>query len=893
MNDNTNTIILGRAQNLTQLNDCGCCEGISVQTPVEIFNRPGLAAILYRTGTHARFKQTMLARLSSSAYPALRSLTTREDNDPAIAWLDCWAVIADILTFYQERIANESYLRTATERRSILELARLIGYALKPGVAADTYLAFTIEDSAGAAPQTQIAAGIQVQSVPGPGEQAQIFETVENTEAHAEWSAIQPLMWQPQHVSRDMKFVVFAGMATKLKIGDQLMLMAAGQFPRHLLGVSKITVDNTTQTTRVDFTIANNPPKPRDFLTPKTSGSGKMSDYPNPVPLTVQVVKKITQKKWDAQKLINLAAIQGWSLESLASGIREAIGQPSQPPGTGVYVFRVHAPVFGYNFPKQITSFSTSPPSYREWPIQESKHVIFLDSAYDGILPNSYIAVQSSPLGANQFFQTHGAKTCVRAAYGQTAKSTQIDLDHNASWWPLSLPRNFGTFRHVTVFAQSESLELANLPILTDVAGDTITLDGPYLGLKVGQKVVLSGQRSDLPGVTASELLTIKESTLEGGYTVLVFEQALANRYVRGSVTINANVAAATHGQTVQEILGSGDASQPYQTFMLQQSPLTYVHDTSPAGAASTLQLRVNDLLWHEETTLFGCGPKDRVFVTFRSDDGKTTVEFGDGNTGARVPTGAENIQATYRKGIGLAGLVKAGRITQLLSRPLGFKAVTNPLDTTDALDPQTLDSARSNAPLTVLTLDRVVSLLDYENFARSHGAIVKALATWTWIGLSRTVLLTVAGAEGAPVSDDAITDLITSLHDSGDPFATVRVQKYSPVAFKISGSVYVQPDFDPVKVLSAVQATLLQNFSFDARDLAQPVARSEVISVVQCVPGVLATNLVAFYRADQNQTLESRLLASQPFIDQQGNLHPAELLTIDPQSLAKVQAAT
>ena len=55
------------------------------------------------------------------------------DDDLAIALLDAWATVADVLTFYQERIANEGFLRTATERRSVLELARAIGYELEPG----------------------------------------------------------------------------------------------------------------------------------------------------------------------------------------------------------------------------------------------------------------------------------------------------------------------------------------------------------------------------------------------------------------------------------------------------------------------------------------------------------------------------------------------------------------------------------------------------------------------------------------------------------------------------------------------------------------------------------------------------------------------------------------
>ncbi len=118
---------------------CGCCEGTEKLTPMPTANRPGLDALSYRIGTHATFLETMKARLSGLAldiptgeydpkgHPVTQAifplvgLTTREPSDPAIALLDGWAMVADVLTFYQERIANEGYLRTATERRSVLE----------------------------------------------------------------------------------------------------------------------------------------------------------------------------------------------------------------------------------------------------------------------------------------------------------------------------------------------------------------------------------------------------------------------------------------------------------------------------------------------------------------------------------------------------------------------------------------------------------------------------------------------------------------------------------------------------------------------------------------------------------------------------------------------------
>src|ERR1700751_6288226 len=135
---------------MSDTNDCGCWSGTAIDTPAAKFNRPGLPAIGYRGGTQQGFKATLLARLSSTDYPALAALGTRSESDFSIALLDAAATMADVLTFYQERIANESYLRTATERRSLLELARLIGYELRPGVAATADLAFTLEDANGA-----------------------------------------------------------------------------------------------------------------------------------------------------------------------------------------------------------------------------------------------------------------------------------------------------------------------------------------------------------------------------------------------------------------------------------------------------------------------------------------------------------------------------------------------------------------------------------------------------------------------------------------------------------------------------------------------------------------------------------------------------------------------
>ena len=184
--------------------------------------------------------------------------------------------------------------------------------------------------------------------------------------------------------------------------------------------------------------------------------------------------------------------------------------------------------------------------------------------------------------------------------------------------------------------------------------------------LKKGQWLAASGK--DSSGEPISEVVAISDIT----GTKLTVSPPLAKSYSRDSFSFNANVAAATHGETVQEVLGSGNASQANQRFSLRQPPLTYTSAPSPSGGESTLRVHVNDLLWHEVPTLLGHGPRDRVYTTRIEDDGKTTVLFGDGRNGARPPTGTENIKAVYRKGIGQEGLLAAGRTQHAHDPPAG-----------------------------------------------------------------------------------------------------------------------------------------------------------------------------------------------------------------------------
>lgn len=823
------------------MNNCDCCEGLSAAIPAQLFNRPGLNAIAYRVGTQSRFKESLLARLTTIGLPALRDLKTRDDDDFSIALFDAWAMVADVLTFYQERIANENYLRTATERLSLRELARLIGYNLRPGVAASTYLAFTLETAPGAPASTTIDVGTRVQSIPGPGEQPQTFETIEKITARADWNALTPQQSKFVYPKFGDTAVYVEGLSTNLKAGDALLFVGSER--------EKNPANEQwdfRRITRVDGDAANN----------RTRVSWR-----EPLGSTKPFVKPAAQPK--------------------------------------IYALRQRANIFGYNAPDWRLLANSTKASYlgknesdlttadkTEWkdfviysPAQRGlptgQHdTIDLDQVYSTIVAGSWLVLALPSY--TEVYRVTSAVEAARAEYGISSKVTRVEL----SGENLEL---FNDVRNATVFAQSEELVQVAKPVSDDVFGAAFTLTQRADELRAGQALLVAG--TDVAsGSRVAESVTIQRTELDGDVTRLILTTALQHRYLRASVTISANVALATHGETTNEILGSGDASKPYQQFILKQPPLTHISAANENGAASTLEVRANDVLWREAETLYEKNPRDRVFVTHATDDGKTIVQFGDGKTGARPPTGTGNLRATYRKGIGKAGNVNAGQLSLLLTRPLGVKEVTNPLAANGGDDAETLTNARANAPLTVLTLGRIVSLRDYEDFARSFAGIAKALATWTWDGQTRGVFVTIAGPDGATISKDSSTfkNLLAAMKNAGDPYVPLRVQTFRPALFTLDADVKIDLDYQSEGVMKQVEQKLREQFSFKARSFGQPVVLSQIVSVVHSVQGVVAVDVNALHRVGEAKKLHPRLAAAYPRVGAKGNVDAAELLMLD-----------
>jgi predicted phage baseplate assembly protein len=1068
---------------------CGCCSGIEPVTPVPILNRPGLSALAYRVGTHASFLETMLARLS--AYPELKSLKTRLDSDPAIAFLDAWATVADVLSFYQERIANEGYLRTATERQSILELGRLVGYRLRPGVAASVYLAYTIEKDQ----SVEIVPGNRAQSLPAPGELPQSFETSDPLLAKAAWNQLKPRLTRPQRLSSDGgSQLYFQGITTNLKPNDPLLFVTDGFDQPVLRRIEQVELqqaENRTRVTLQPLPILSGERSERSIQTissdralsrsPDAAFGSDSDGSPDEKPLEIalqkldRLVAPLTkppslqppnslQLRRDIAKTFALeadnnprllTAFQPRLADALYNAWQSISVQDVAQPRVTVYALRARASVFGHNalkrsvqdgrevfppiewkftdtndppapqplnlvlfltpgsdggspsgsssgspsirlaassppaplwllttrltigdqtvsdegrqlssqgqtfsippannptaapivtvtvsqfsstaqlplmlefaFPNrqvtlqvgidanqrlQINSSGSDPTqillqstsaqpssstpgttdlfSSRESELNngvtitvdgnfrqtaqftETSSVLWLDATYGQILPQSWIVIDR-PQALGMIPQRVISRVAAvsersRNDYSVSAKATRIELERHR--WIDPSQDTFQVIRETAVFAQSEALTLAEEPIL-DIVGassqtsspaDEIELSQLYRDLEAGRWIIVSGERADLPGasgVRVSELVMLAgveqrlDDSLRGdtAHTVLRLAQPLAYQYKRDTVTLFGNVVKATHGETRAEVLGSGNASQSLQAFKLQQAPVTYLAAPTAAGSVSTLQVRVNDILWHEADSLATLTPTDRNFITQTDDQNKTTVIFGNGHQGARPPSGVENIKATYRVGIGLPGNVKAEQISLLATRPLGVKSVINLLPAAGGADRESRDQGRRNLPLALLALDRLVSVSDYADFARTFAGIGKASAARLSDGQRQLIHLTIAGTTDQPidVNSDLYQNLLLALKQFGDPQQSLRVELRELLLLVISAKVKILPDFLWEAVAPQIRAALLEQFSFDRRQLGQPAYLSDVIRTIQQIPGVAYVDVDAF----------------------------------------------
>ena len=147
--------------------------------PAEPDIPPGLATLPRQVLGFPDYRHAILAQLRS--HPALAGWRAREGDDLGLMLVESWAYVLDVVAFYDQQIAQQLYLGTATDPGATRRLVELIGYRPRPAVAAEGLLAAIAERG----PKVIIPAGTAFRSEAFGNEPPQVFES--DAEVAIEW----------------------------------------------------------------------------------------------------------------------------------------------------------------------------------------------------------------------------------------------------------------------------------------------------------------------------------------------------------------------------------------------------------------------------------------------------------------------------------------------------------------------------------------------------------------------------------------------------------------------------------------------------------------------------------------------------------------------------------
>jgi hypothetical protein len=383
---------------------------------------------------------------------------------------------------------------------------------------------------------------------------------------------------------------------------------------------------------------------------------------------------------------------------------------------------------------------------------------------------------------------------------------------------------------------------------------------------------------ADLTALTKSVVCTVASTTWDGRDTHLVLTPVCPPTlppFARSSLQLAGNVVSATQGRTVSEVLGSGNARIAWASYTLKAPPVAAI-----APGVPDITIAVDGVVWSWVEKLADAKPGARVFALESSPDGTFAVRFGDGERGARVPDGVENVVARYRSGGGVAGNVAASAAV-LFQRPTGaIRSASQPVAATGGVDAPLPATALATAQLPLRFVDRLVSIEDYRRFLAAQPGVRNV---WSGMRLEadvRWLLLGVSGPDDAP---ELPAPALAALEDAVRAAAVVDlpVRVLAAPLRLIGARVRVVRAPGMPGVASAVTSAILGTFAPGERAIGADLRARDVAATAREVPGVVRVLDVHLFDPRQPASvLGPRVLARPAGFGPDGPFAP-ELLAI------------
>lgn len=172
-----------------------------------------------------------------------------------------------------------------------------------------------------------------------------------------------------------------------------------------------------------------------------------------------------------------------------------------------------------------------------------------------------------------------------------------------------------------------------------------------------------------------------------------------------------------------EEILGSSNGN-PNQTYSIFRKPVLagqqlQILERTPVLNSTINQqpLQDNWVNWIEVTDFYKSSGNDRHYLLDRNTG---EVRFGDGINGMIPPPGIQNIRMQhYRSGGGGNGNVPAGSIKTLVTSTNKIEKITNLIAASGGAEKERYESLIERAPKILRHRDRIVTVEDYEDYAK------------------------------------------------------------------------------------------------------------------------------------------------------------------------------
>lgn len=717
-------------------------------------NRPGLSHIEYRIGTYSDFREALLRNLNRNAL--LSSWTHRCPDDPGIALIEGASILGDILTFYQELYANDAYLRTAQWRESISDLVRLLGYRLSPGLGGKATFAFEVK---GDKPVT-IPKGFPIKAQVEGLEQPADFETTEEKTAYPWLSKfnLYRRLFTPNITQDTKEFYIFPPdqytSPVMIEKGDRLLIgdPYPSTNPTRLINGEIVIVDGIRELHgrklyKIKGDLKKRTASAFEIVGFKLGRSFRHFGHNSPSKVVSVSDGVASETSVSYERLLNntpsgifLHPDLGPKAFPLDTKIDDlSLGTPLicetvlryQSGGITYYSIVTFALIRTIQEVRQISYTWSGMTGSSTLVILDSKLTTTTNPAVDTFYPG-VLTFDRMDIRDVQFYEVLSPLLRLRAGVEETSEQKGKELYF------------YGTD------SQAQNLKDRMLGF-TKVGSD------PFVANVVSVQTLSSG---------VSERPLLRRITLdrEVSYADFLNEKPI--------VTVYGNLVAATQGKTEKEaVLGNGDNRQIFQTFKLPKSPLTYhnsLGETPPE--APELQIYVNDRLWKRVASFFGRGSKEEIYIVREDEKGDSWVQFGDGKTGARLPSGIENVVAKYRTGTGAYGALKEGTTVQSGGKLDRLNKVQLLGVASGGSEPETGEKAREAAPGKIQSLDRLVSLKDFESETLAISGVSKVKAVWDLVNNIPAVVLTVLMETGRDAEFTEVQRIINNYNKCRGP---------------------------------------------------------------------------------------------------------------------------